>query len=155
MQDDAGADKENSGLPSGGVVPTVKTNEESIDNPYLRPVKKPKVRRKKWGRNSGGFPWTVSVMISQIAKDSRLQDLLNHLVPRCTVNWEFWTGKVMVTKIDSWKRSWDYSLNQDLCRILPRFISTIMIDTQVKAEDWSTSFSFSLFFCLHWPNPKL
>lgn len=55
MQDDAGADKENSGLPSGGVVPTVKPNEESIDNPYLRPVKKPKVRRKKWGRNVAGF----------------------------------------------------------------------------------------------------
>lgn len=48
MQDDSGVDKENSGLPSGGVVPTVKASEENmIDNPYLRPVKKPKVRRKK------------------------------------------------------------------------------------------------------------
>ncbi|XP_012682849.1 transcription initiation factor TFIID subunit 8 [Clupea harengus] len=46
--DDSGVDKENSGLPSGGVVPTVKASEENmIDNPYLRPVKKPKVRRKK------------------------------------------------------------------------------------------------------------
>ncbi|ROL47022.1 Transcription initiation factor TFIID subunit 8 [Anabarilius grahami] len=42
------ADKENSVLPPGGVVPTGKANEENmIDNPYLRPVKKPKVRRKK------------------------------------------------------------------------------------------------------------
>lgn len=35
-------------LPPGGVVPSVKASEENmIDNPYLRPVKKPKVRRKK------------------------------------------------------------------------------------------------------------
>ncbi|KAI4883593.1 hypothetical protein NFI96_020709 [Prochilodus magdalenae] len=48
MHDDAGADKENSVLPPGGGVPTVKSNEDNmIDNPYLRPVKKPKVRRKK------------------------------------------------------------------------------------------------------------
>ena len=47
-QDDPGADKENSVLPPGGVVPSVKASEENmIDNPYLRPVKKPKVRRKK------------------------------------------------------------------------------------------------------------
>lgn len=48
IQDDSGADKENSVLPPGGAVPTGKANEENmIDNPYLRPVKKPKVRRKK------------------------------------------------------------------------------------------------------------
>ncbi|XP_026864260.1 transcription initiation factor TFIID subunit 8 [Electrophorus electricus] len=48
IHDDAGADKENTVLPPGGVVPTVKTNDDNmIDNPYLRPVKKPKVRRKK------------------------------------------------------------------------------------------------------------
>ncbi|KAJ8258003.1 hypothetical protein GJAV_G00192060 [Gymnothorax javanicus] len=48
INDDPGADKENSVLPPGGVVPTVKASEENmIDNPYLRPVKKPKVRRKK------------------------------------------------------------------------------------------------------------
>lgn len=48
IQDDMGADKENTVLPPGGGVPTVKNNEENmIDNPYLRPVKKPKVRRKK------------------------------------------------------------------------------------------------------------
>ncbi|NP_956580.1 transcription initiation factor TFIID subunit 8 [Danio rerio] len=48
MQDDSGADKENEVLPPGGVVPSGKANEENmIDNPYLRPVKKPKVRRKK------------------------------------------------------------------------------------------------------------
>ncbi|KAJ8370237.1 hypothetical protein SKAU_G00102650 [Synaphobranchus kaupii] len=48
INDESGADKENSVLPPGGVVPTVKANEENmIDNPYLRPVKKPKVRRKK------------------------------------------------------------------------------------------------------------
>ncbi|XP_072553332.1 transcription initiation factor TFIID subunit 8 [Salminus brasiliensis] len=48
IHDDPGADKENAVLPPGGVVPTVKNNEENvIDNPYLRPVKKPKVRRKK------------------------------------------------------------------------------------------------------------
>ncbi|KAG5837788.1 transcription initiation factor TFIID subunit 8 [Anguilla rostrata] len=48
ISDDSGADKENSVLPPGGVVPTAKANEENmIDNPYLRPVKKPKVRRKK------------------------------------------------------------------------------------------------------------
>ena len=47
-QDDPGADKENSVLPPGGVAPSVKASEENmIDNPYLRPVKKPKVRRKK------------------------------------------------------------------------------------------------------------
>ncbi|XP_060793345.1 transcription initiation factor TFIID subunit 8 [Neoarius graeffei] len=46
--DDAGADKENAVLPPGGGVPSMKNNEENmIDNPYLRPVKKPKVRRKK------------------------------------------------------------------------------------------------------------
>uniref|UniRef100_A0A8C8J989 Transcription initiation factor TFIID subunit 8 n=1 Tax=Oncorhynchus tshawytscha TaxID=74940 RepID=A0A8C8J989_ONCTS len=46
--DDPGADKENSVLLAGSVVPLVKVSEESmIDNPYLRPVKKPKVRRKK------------------------------------------------------------------------------------------------------------
>ncbi|KAI1893183.1 hypothetical protein AGOR_G00141280 [Albula goreensis] len=48
ITDDSGADKENSVLPPGGVVPAVKASEENmIDNPYLRPVKKPKVRRKK------------------------------------------------------------------------------------------------------------
>ncbi|XP_055747628.1 transcription initiation factor TFIID subunit 8-like isoform X2 [Salvelinus fontinalis] len=48
LNDDPGADKENSMLPPGGVVPSVKASEENmIDNPYLRPVKKPKVRRKK------------------------------------------------------------------------------------------------------------
>lgn len=48
IQEDTGADKENAVLPPGGGVPTVKNNEENmIDNPYLRPVKKPKVRRKK------------------------------------------------------------------------------------------------------------
>uniref|UniRef100_A0A8C7GVY9 Transcription initiation factor TFIID subunit 8 n=1 Tax=Oncorhynchus kisutch TaxID=8019 RepID=A0A8C7GVY9_ONCKI len=48
IKDDPGADKENSVLLAGGVVPLVKVSEESmIDNPYLRPVKKPKVRRKK------------------------------------------------------------------------------------------------------------
>lgn len=48
LQDDPGAEKENSMLPPSGVVPSAKANEENmIDNPYLRPVKKPKVRRKK------------------------------------------------------------------------------------------------------------
>ncbi|KAB5546497.1 hypothetical protein PHYPO_G00072770 [Pangasianodon hypophthalmus] len=48
ISEDTGADKENAVLPPGGGVPTVKNNEENmIDNPYLRPVKKPKVRRKK------------------------------------------------------------------------------------------------------------
>ncbi|XP_038865971.1 transcription initiation factor TFIID subunit 8-like isoform X2 [Salvelinus namaycush] len=48
LNDDPGADKENSVLPAGGMVPLVKVSEENmIDNPYLRPVKKPKVRRKK------------------------------------------------------------------------------------------------------------
>ncbi|CAJ1084456.1 transcription initiation factor TFIID subunit 8 [Xyrichtys novacula] len=48
IQDDPGADKENSMLPPSGVVPSTKSSEENmIDNPYLRPVKKPKVRRKK------------------------------------------------------------------------------------------------------------
>ncbi|XP_034029270.1 transcription initiation factor TFIID subunit 8 [Thalassophryne amazonica] len=48
IADDPGADKENSMLPSSGVVPSAKASEENmIDNPYLRPVKKPKVRRKK------------------------------------------------------------------------------------------------------------
>lgn len=46
--DDPEADKENSMLPPSIVVPSVKATEDSvIDNPYLRPVKKPKVRRKK------------------------------------------------------------------------------------------------------------
>ncbi|KAF7669476.1 hypothetical protein LDENG_00189690 [Lucifuga dentata] len=48
ITDDPGADKENSMLPPTGVVPSAKANEDNvIDNPYLRPVKKPKVRRKK------------------------------------------------------------------------------------------------------------
>lgn len=48
VSDDPGGDKENSILPPGGVAPSAKANEENmIDNPYLRPVKKPKVRRKK------------------------------------------------------------------------------------------------------------
>ncbi|XP_078806328.1 transcription initiation factor TFIID subunit 8 isoform X2 [Oryzias latipes] len=47
-QDDPGADKENSMLPPSAVVSSAKANEDNmIDNPYLRPVKKPKVRRKK------------------------------------------------------------------------------------------------------------
>uniref|UniRef100_A0A671UFY0 Transcription initiation factor TFIID subunit 8 n=1 Tax=Sparus aurata TaxID=8175 RepID=A0A671UFY0_SPAAU len=46
--DDPGNDKENSMLPPSGVVPSQKVTEDNvIDNPYLRPVKKPKVRRKK------------------------------------------------------------------------------------------------------------
>lgn len=49
IQDDPGADKENPLLPPNGVVPSAKASEDNvIDNPYLRPVKKPKVRRKKW-----------------------------------------------------------------------------------------------------------
>lgn len=48
IQDDPGADKENPMLPPSGVVPSTKASEDNvIDNPYLRPVKKPKVRRKK------------------------------------------------------------------------------------------------------------
>ncbi|KAE8292754.1 Transcription initiation factor TFIID subunit 8 Protein taube nuss-like TBP-associated factor 8 [Larimichthys crocea] len=48
ITDDPGADKENSMLPPSGVVPSAKVSEDNvIDNPYLRPVKKPKVRRKK------------------------------------------------------------------------------------------------------------
>lgn len=48
IQEDSGTDKENSVLPPGSGVPSAKNNEENmIDNPYLRPVKKPKVRRKK------------------------------------------------------------------------------------------------------------
>ncbi|KAG7247989.1 hypothetical protein CRUP_015741 [Coryphaenoides rupestris] len=48
LNDDPGADKENSLLPQSSVVPSIKASEENmIDNPYLRPVKKPKVRRKK------------------------------------------------------------------------------------------------------------
>lgn len=48
IQDDQGGDKENAVLPPGGGVPAGKPSEENmIDNPYLRPVKKPKVRRKK------------------------------------------------------------------------------------------------------------
>ena len=48
LQDDPGADKENSLLPPGAVIPSAKVTEDNvIDNPYLRPVKKPKVRRKK------------------------------------------------------------------------------------------------------------
>ncbi|KAM6924502.1 transcription initiation factor TFIID subunit 8 [Xenentodon cancila] len=48
ITDDPGADKENSMLPPSGGVPSAKVNEDNvIDNPYLRPVKKPKVRRKK------------------------------------------------------------------------------------------------------------
>ncbi|KAI2649606.1 Transcription initiation factor TFIID subunit 8 [Labeo rohita] len=48
IQDDHSADKENVVLPPGGAVPSGKASEENmIDNPYLRPVKKPKVRRKK------------------------------------------------------------------------------------------------------------
>ncbi|KAG7237919.1 hypothetical protein INR49_031712 [Caranx melampygus] len=48
ITDDPGADKENSMLPPSGVVPSAKASEDNvIDNPYLRPVKKPKVRRKK------------------------------------------------------------------------------------------------------------
>ncbi|XP_037539806.1 transcription initiation factor TFIID subunit 8 [Nematolebias whitei] len=47
ITDDPSADKENSMLhPSS--VPSAKASEDNvIDNPYLRPVKKPKVRRKK------------------------------------------------------------------------------------------------------------
>ncbi|KAG2464499.1 transcription initiation factor TFIID subunit 8 [Polypterus senegalus] len=46
--DETGADKENNVLPQGGALASAKANEENmIDNPYLRPVKKPKVRRKK------------------------------------------------------------------------------------------------------------
>ncbi|KAJ3586265.1 hypothetical protein NHX12_012665 [Muraenolepis orangiensis] len=48
LNDDPGTDKENSMLAPSSVVPSVKASEETvIDNPYLRPVKKPKVRRKK------------------------------------------------------------------------------------------------------------
>lgn len=48
IQDDPSADKENPMLPPNGVVPSAKSSEDNmIDNPYLRPVKKPKVRRKK------------------------------------------------------------------------------------------------------------
>uniref|UniRef100_A0A665TX92 Transcription initiation factor TFIID subunit 8 n=1 Tax=Echeneis naucrates TaxID=173247 RepID=A0A665TX92_ECHNA len=48
INDDPGADKENSMLPPSGGVPSTKASEDNvIDNPYLRPVKKPKVRRKK------------------------------------------------------------------------------------------------------------
>uniref|UniRef100_G3PBR1 Transcription initiation factor TFIID subunit 8 n=1 Tax=Gasterosteus aculeatus aculeatus TaxID=481459 RepID=G3PBR1_GASAC len=48
QNDDPGADKENAMLPLSAVVPAAKASEDNvIDNPYLRPVKKPKVRRKK------------------------------------------------------------------------------------------------------------
>ncbi|XP_049611263.1 transcription initiation factor TFIID subunit 8 [Syngnathus scovelli] len=48
LSDDTVVDKENTLLPPGGAIPSTKGNEDNvIDNPYLRPVKKPKVRRKK------------------------------------------------------------------------------------------------------------
>ncbi|XP_054649915.1 transcription initiation factor TFIID subunit 8 [Dunckerocampus dactyliophorus] len=48
ISDDLGVDKENAMLPPSGTIPSTKGNEDNvIDNPYLRPVKKPKVRRKK------------------------------------------------------------------------------------------------------------
>nr|XP_057908357.1 transcription initiation factor TFIID subunit 8 [Doryrhamphus excisus] len=48
ISDDLGVDKENAMLPPNGTIPSTKGNEDNvIDNPYLRPVKKPKVRRKK------------------------------------------------------------------------------------------------------------
>ncbi|XP_043932140.1 transcription initiation factor TFIID subunit 8 [Protopterus annectens] len=46
--DDASADKENSDLHHSSSLSSSKNGEDNIiDNPYLRPVKKPKVRRKK------------------------------------------------------------------------------------------------------------
>ncbi|XP_077472214.1 transcription initiation factor TFIID subunit 8 [Stigmatopora argus] len=48
MNDELAVDKENAMLPPGGAIPPTKNCEDNvIDNPYLRPVKKPKVRRKK------------------------------------------------------------------------------------------------------------
>ncbi|XP_028265268.1 transcription initiation factor TFIID subunit 8 isoform X2 [Parambassis ranga] len=48
ITDETGTEKEESMLPPSGVVSSAKANEDNvIDNPYLRPVKKPKVRRKK------------------------------------------------------------------------------------------------------------
>ncbi|XP_061909482.1 transcription initiation factor TFIID subunit 8 isoform X1 [Entelurus aequoreus] len=48
INDDLGVDKENAMLPQSSIIPSSKSNEDNmIDNPYLRPVKKPKVRRKK------------------------------------------------------------------------------------------------------------
>ncbi|XP_077401848.1 transcription initiation factor TFIID subunit 8 [Vanacampus margaritifer] len=48
LSDEAAVDKENAMLPPGGAIASSKGNEDNvIDNPYLRPVKKPKVRRKK------------------------------------------------------------------------------------------------------------
>ncbi|MGH0178079.1 UNVERIFIED_CONTAM: hypothetical protein FKN15_076875, partial [Acipenser sinensis] len=52
--DESGADKENSGLPQGGALPAGKASEENlIDNPYLRPVKKPKDESGADKENSG------------------------------------------------------------------------------------------------------
>ncbi|XP_061550279.1 transcription initiation factor TFIID subunit 8 [Phycodurus eques] len=48
MNDDPVVDKENAMLPPGGAIMSTKGSEDNvIDNPYLRPVKKPKVKRKK------------------------------------------------------------------------------------------------------------
>lgn len=48
-QDDAGPEKENSSVlqQSSSLAGSRNGEENVIDNPYLRPVKKPKIRRKK------------------------------------------------------------------------------------------------------------
>lgn len=48
-KDDSGAEKENTSvLQQNPSLPGSRNGEENIiDNPYLRPVKKPKIRRKK------------------------------------------------------------------------------------------------------------
>lgn len=50
-QDDSGPEKENTSvLQQNSSLSGSRNGEENvIDNPYLRPVKKPKIRRKKWG----------------------------------------------------------------------------------------------------------
>lgn len=50
-QDDSGPEKENASvLQQNTSLSGSRNGEENvIDNPYLRPVKKPKIRRKKWG----------------------------------------------------------------------------------------------------------
>ncbi|XP_045429080.1 transcription initiation factor TFIID subunit 8 isoform X4 [Pipistrellus kuhlii] len=55
--DDSGAEKENTSVLQQNSLSGSRSGEESlIDNPYLRPVKKPKIRRKKldWGIGAAG-----------------------------------------------------------------------------------------------------
>lgn len=125
-QDDSGPEKENASvLQQNTSLSGSRNGEENvIDNPYLRPVKKPKIRRKKWGVASwllgGRETWGVHLhrcgweARSKTGEAHWLSGRSRRMISRCLLNYTL----ILVCNAPSfpssllltWKGQWSIAL---------------------------------------------